>query len=51
MKFLHNFFLYPEVIFGSHTMIINAPTKEFTIIHLVTFSISLTHPNEVLLRL
>ena len=40
MKFLHNFFLDPEVIFSSHTMFINAPTKEFTLTHLVTFSIS-----------
>ena len=40
MKFLHNFFLDPEVILGSHTMLINAPTKEFTLRHLVTFSIS-----------
>ena len=30
MEFLHNF-LDPEVIFESHTMFINAPTKEFTI--------------------
>ena len=34
------FFLDPEVIFSSHTMFINAPTKEFTLTHLVTFSIS-----------
>ena len=32
MKFLHNFFLDPEVILGSHTMFINAPTKEFALI-------------------
>ena len=38
-KFLHNF-LDPEVIFNSHTMFINAPTKEFTLAHLATFSIS-----------
>ena len=31
--------LNPEVIFSSHTMFINAPTKEFTPTHLVTFSI------------
>ena len=34
------FLLDPEVIFSSHTMFINAPTKEFTLRHLVTFSIS-----------
>ena len=39
MKFLH-FLLDPEVIFSSHAMFINAPTNEFTLIHLVTFSIS-----------
>ena len=33
------FFLNPEVIFSSYTMFINAPTKEFTPTHLVTFSI------------
>ena len=38
MKFLH-FFLHPDVIFSSHTMLINASTKDFTPIHLVTFSI------------
>ena len=39
--FTQFFFLDPEVIFRSHTMlIINAPTKEFTVTHLVTFSIS-----------
>ena len=40
MKFLHNFFLDYEVFFSSHTMLINAQTKEFTLTHLVTFSIS-----------
>ena len=35
-----HFFLYPDVIFSSHTMLINASTKDFTPIHLVTFSIS-----------
>ena len=40
MEFLHNFFLYHEVIFSSHTMFFNAPTNEFTPTHLVTFSIS-----------
>ena len=34
------FFLDPEVIFSSHAMFINDPTKEFTPTHLVTFSIS-----------
>ena len=34
------FFLDPEIFFGSRTMFINAPTKEFTLTHLVTFSIS-----------
>ena len=33
-------FLDPKVIFSSYTMFINAPTKEFTLTHLVTFSIS-----------
>ena len=40
MKFLHNIFLDPEVIVSSYTMFINTPTKEFTLRHLVTFSIS-----------
>ena len=31
MKFLHNFFSDPEVIFISHTMFTNTPTKEFTL--------------------
>ena len=35
-----NYFLLHEVIFISHTKLINASTKEFTPIHLVTFSIS-----------
>ena len=34
------FFLDREVIFSSDTMFIIAPTKEFTLTHLVTFSIS-----------
>ena len=34
------FFLDHEVFFSSHTMFINAQTKEFTLTHLVTFSIS-----------
>ena len=34
------FFLDPEVIISSHTMFINAPMKDFTLTHLVTFSIS-----------
>ena len=38
MKFLH-IFLHPDVIFSSHNMLINASTKDFTPIHLVTFSI------------
>ena len=33
MKFLHNFFLDPEVIFSSHIMFINAATKEFTLVN------------------
>ena len=33
-------FLEPEVIFSLHTMFINVSTKEFTLTHLVTFSIS-----------
>ena len=39
-EILTQFFLDPEVIFSSHTMYINAPTKEFTFAHLVTFRIS-----------
>ena len=38
MKF-YTFFLHPDIIFSSHTMFINASTKDFTPIHLVTFSI------------
>ena len=34
------FFLDHEVIFSSHSMFINAPTKEFNLTHLVTFSTS-----------
>ena len=34
MKFLHNFFLKHEVFFSSHTMFINAPTKEFTFVNI-----------------
>ena len=34
------FFLNYEVFFSSHIMFINAPTKEFTLTHFVTFSIS-----------
>ena len=46
-------FLDPEVMFTLRTMFINAPTKEFTHTHLVTYGISrsLTNSNEVLLRL
>ena len=36
---LAQFYLDPDVIFSSHTMLINASTKDFTPIHLVTFSI------------
>ena len=39
-EYFTQLFLDPEVIFSSHTMFINAPTKEFTPTHLVTFSIS-----------
>ena len=39
IEFLHNFFKEPAVIFSSHAMLINASTKDFTPIHLVTFSI------------
>ena len=39
MEFLHNF-LDHEVIFSSHIMFINVSTNDFTLIHLVTFSIS-----------
>ena len=41
-EFFTQFFLDPEVFFSSHTMFINAPTNEFTLRHLVTFSISLS---------
>ena len=34
-----HFFLHPDVIFSAHTMLINASTKDFTPIHLVTFNI------------
>ena len=34
------FFLDPEVIFSFYIMFINDSTKEFTLTHLVTFSIS-----------
>ena len=34
------FLLDPEEIISSHTMFINAQTKEFTHTHLVTYSIS-----------
>ena len=30
---IHNFFLDPDVIFDSHTMFINASTKEFTLVN------------------
>ena len=33
VKFLHNFFLDPEVISSSHIMFINASTKEFTLVN------------------
>ena len=33
------FFKDPAVIFSSHTMLINVSIKDFTPIHLVTFSI------------
>ena len=33
-------FLDHEVFFSLHTMFINAPTKKFTLTHLVTFSLS-----------
>ena len=32
-EFLHNFFLDPEEIFSSHTMFINASTKEFILVN------------------
>ena len=53
MKFFTQFFLNPKVIFNSHTMFINAPTKEFTLRHLPSDfqHFTYTHPNEVLLRL
>ena len=39
-EILYTIFLDPEVIFSSHTMFMNALTKEFTLTYLVTFSIS-----------
>ena len=39
MDFLTQFSLDPDIILSSHTMLINASTKDFTSIHLVTFSI------------
>ena len=33
MEVLHYFFLDPDLIFSSHTMFINAPTKEFTLVN------------------
>ena len=42
LKFLHNVFFRPEVIFSSQTIFINALTKVLTPTHLVTFSISRT---------
>ena len=33
MKFLNTFFLQPDEIFSSHTMFINASTKEFTLVN------------------
>ena len=33
MKFLQIFFLHPDAIFNSHTMFINASTKEFTLVN------------------
>ena len=38
IKFLHIFFLHPDVIFSSHTMFINASTKEFTLVNNATSS-------------
>ena len=34
-----HFFLDSDVVFSSHTILINASTKDFTPINLVTFSI------------
>ena len=39
MEFLHNFFLYPDVIFILHTVYFKASAKDFIPIHLVTFTI------------
>ena len=39
-NFIQFFLDNEEVIFSSHTMLINASTKDFTPVHLVTFSIS-----------
>ena len=33
MKYFTHFFLHPDVIFSSHTMFINASTKEFTLVN------------------
>ena len=35
-----HFFLHPYIFFNPHAMLINAYTKEFTIMNLVTFTIS-----------
>ena len=34
----YTIFLDPEIIFSSHAMFIDTSKKEFTLIHLVTFS-------------
>ena len=36
----NTFFLHPYIFFNLHAMLINAYTKEFTLMNLVTFSIS-----------
>ena len=38
MEIFTQFFKDPAVIFSSHTMLINASTKDFTPIHLVTLA-------------
>ena len=40
MALQHNFYYIPTYFFNPHVMLINAYTKEFTLMNLVTFSIS-----------
>ena len=40
MALQHNFFTSLHIFFNPHAMLINASTKKFTSMHLVTFSIT-----------